>query len=286
MCVILKKTRPQQLLRPLVTLLHGELWCWLLNIIRVYLDTIGLFLTPAQVFHYNVCNGGTAGNTARQPPRHTPTGLFRTSSNNSTGDENIIQSSVNSNVVAASTLAPRRLSISRNPSTNTSARRIPSHKNSAFSDCHDLPIPSSHATPPPAPPVLPSRQCDNADELSFRTGDLIQVIEEVDEGWCLGDVSSVSSADPPMPVRPALSQSSSTQQQYNNYIPEHPVEEEEDNASPFRDNNRSSNSTSPPAAANNSTRSFPYMRPNKVARTASASTAGNAMNSLGGSLVP
>ncbi|KAL9548187.1 hypothetical protein MBANPS3_005802 [Mucor bainieri] len=278
-------------------------------------------------------------NNARQPPRRTPTGLSRTSSNNSTGDDNIIRSTVNSSVAVASTLAPRKLSISRNPSTDTSARRIPSRKNSAFSDRDDLPIPSSRATPPPAAPVLPRRQSqasthndnnqrkaiydfggDNADELSFRTGDLIQVIEEVDEGWWLGEsmdangfvrrgifpvnytelviVSSVSSAGPPMPARPVLSQSNSTQQQYNNYIPEHPVvEEEEDqahyteepansyhgnNASPFGDNNRSSNTTPPAAAA----RGFSYNRPNQPARTLSASTAGNAMNSPGSSPVP
>ncbi|KAF1798154.1 hypothetical protein FB192DRAFT_1289532 [Mucor lusitanicus] len=273
--------------------------------------------------NWNQPTTATSSN-ARQPPRRTPTGLSRTSSNNSTGDDNIIRS----------------LPISRNPSTDTSARRIPSRKNSAFSDRDDLPIPSSRATPPPAPPVLPRRQSsthndnnqrraiydfggDNADELSFRTGDLIQVIEEVDEGWWLGEStdangfarrgifpvnytelvisSSVSSAGPPMPARPVLSQSNSTQQQYNSYIPEHPAEEEEveqaryaeepsngyqSNASPFGDNNRSSNTTPPPAAANSNARGFSYTRPNQPARTLSASTAGSAVNSPGSSPVP
>ncbi|CAO0790958.1 unnamed protein product [Mucor circinelloides] len=278
-------------------------------------------------------------NSVRQPPRRTPTGLSRTSSNNSTVDDGIVRSSVNSNAVAASTLAPRRLSISRNPSTDTSARRIPSRKNSSFSDRDDLPIPSSRATPPTAPPVLPRRQSqastqsdnnqrraiydfggDNADELSFSTGDLIQVIEEVDEGWWLGEstdangfvrrgifpvnytelviVSSVSSAGPPMPARPVLSQSNSTQQ-YKNYIPEYPAEEEEEeqvhyteepsngyhsNASPFGDSNRSSNTTPPPT--NSNSRGFSYIRPSQPARTLSASTASNVMSSPASSPVP
>lgn len=102
-----------------------------------------------------------ANGTVRQPPRRTQTGLSRTSSNNSTGDDNIIRSSVNT-IAATATLAPRKLSISRNPSTDTSARRIPSRKNSSFSDRDDITIPSSRATPPPAPPVLPRRQCKSA----------------------------------------------------------------------------------------------------------------------------
>lgn len=162
---------------------------------------------------------------------------------------------------------------------------------------------------------------NNADELSFRIGDLIQVIEEVDEGWWLGEVtesngfvrrgifpvnytelvivSGISSAGPPMPARPVLSQSSSTQQ-YNNYIPEHPVQEEEEEeehytkeptngyhngASPFEDNNRTSNPAAAAAATTtNNARGFSYIRPNQPSRTLSATTSN--LNSPGSSPVP
>jgi hypothetical protein len=125
---------------------------------------------------------------------------------------------------------------------------------------------------------------DNADELSFRIGDLIQVIEEVDEGWWLGEVHESNghvrrgifpvnytelvaqqqpqSAGPPMPARPVLSQSSSTQ--HYDYIPEETLSTEpsgyhQEDSSPFGDINRTTN--------NNSPRSFSYNRPNQPSRT-------------------
>lgn len=81
---------------------------------------------------------------------------------------------------------------------------------------------------------------ESIDELSFRAGDVITVIEEVDEGWWLGEVEHfgpkrrgifpvnytedlINGASPPVPARPPTS------------IMEQPVEEEHQD-SPFHDN--------------------------------------------------
>lgn len=139
---------------------------------------------------------------------------------------------------------------------------------------------------------------DNVDELSFRIGDVIQVIEEVDEGWWLGEVAEPngnvrrgifpvnytelvvvqqqsSSAGPPMPARPALSQSNSIQ--HYNYIPEEETYtaepngyHQQENSSPFGDINRTSN--------NNSPRSLSYTRPNQPSRTLSTNTSSSGIS--------
>lgn len=139
---------------------------------------------------------------------------------------------------------------------------------------------------------------DNPDELSFRTGEVITVIEEVDEGWWLGEIgdrrgifpvnytelilSHSSAAGPPsMPSRPSLS---STTSAASNVIVEHPeeyfVEEParyQDSSSPFGDsssNNRPLNPTTTP-------RSYTTTRPNQPTRTLSANTAGSLPSPMG-----
>ncbi|KAI8376926.1 hypothetical protein BD560DRAFT_391149 [Blakeslea trispora] len=227
------------------------------------------------------------------------TELSRSSSNHS-GDENGPMNGLRSPAVTPrkystgsrsgsydNTLIPPPVTMSNSNTT----RRIPSRNNSSFSE----------EPPRSVPPVLPRRQSqhsetpirnqrkaayefdgDNTDELSFRVGDIIQVVEEVDEGWWLGEVvepngsvrrgifpvnytEAVShSAGPPMPARPVLaSQSSNTSQHH--YIQEEPEEILADNptqetTSPFHDRS--------------ATNGFSYIRPNtnQPSRTVSSST--------------
>lgn len=95
-------------------------------------------------------------NTVRRPPN----GLSRTSSNNSAED------SGNTAMNLLRSAAPRKLSVGRNPSTESSSlnlastmRQVPSRNNSTFSDRDDFSVPNSRTAPPPAPPVLPRRLC-------------------------------------------------------------------------------------------------------------------------------
>jgi hypothetical protein len=108
---------------------------------------------------------------------------------------------------------------------------------------------------------------DNSDELSFNTGEVIQVVEEVDEGWWVGEINSPNGTrrgifpvnytepmqTPPMPARPILTNSRSSTTAYNQ-IPEEPSYYEEPAAlhseSPFGDANRSG-TQSPARPVNN-----------------------------------
>jgi hypothetical protein len=108
---------------------------------------------------------------------------------------------------------------------------------------------------------------DNSDELSFNTGEVIQVVEEVDEGWWVGEINSPNGTrrgifpvnytepmqTPSMPARPILTNSRSNTTAYNQ-IPEEPSYYEEPAAlhseSPFGDANRSG-TQSPARPVNN-----------------------------------
>ncbi|KAL1933071.1 hypothetical protein VTP01DRAFT_8749 [Rhizomucor pusillus] len=154
---------------------------------------------------------------------------------------------------------------SASPDTLPAAARRPSLRSEGLS-AHSVPrrMPSatsirsngSDRSRPPPPPPLSRRQShtstlkrrkalydfegESIDELSFRAGDVITVIEEVDEGWWLGEVEHfgpkrrgifpvnytedlINGASPPVPARPPTS------------IMEQPVEEEHQD-SPFHDN--------------------------------------------------
>ncbi|KAG2195948.1 hypothetical protein INT47_007084 [Mucor saturninus] len=135
-----------------------------------------------------------------------------------------------------------------------------------------LPRRQSQATPPPPTPAIVQRKAvyefggDNADELSFRVGDVITVLEEVDEGWWLGESADgrrgifpvnyteliqgagpppIIPAGPPMPARPSLLSNSQS------FVEEPRAE------SPFGD------------AAQ---KGYSYIRPNQPTRTMSSNT--------------
>ncbi|KAI7856780.1 hypothetical protein BDC45DRAFT_502284 [Circinella umbellata] len=140
-------------------------------------------------------------------------------------------------------------------------RRVPSAASIRSSTSE---ISGSVRQPPPMPrrtqQASPKRrkaiydfEGESIDELSFRTGDVITVVEEVDEGWWLGEVEHFgpkrrgifpvnytedilgnNSRSPPMPSRPSIPPATSIQEQ--------PDEEEmyaprmDNNDSPFGDN--------------------------------------------------
>lgn len=204
-------------------------------------------------------------------------------------------------------------------------RRAPSHSSvsSYNSDDQALQQPQLISSPGPGrmpPPVMPRRKCkmstkkgkftdhpfcsiasagskklrkaiydfqgESADELTFHIGDLITVIEPVDEGWWMGEVDLGGSkrrgifpvnytediivpptvvAPPAMPSRPFMVT--------NQYIQEEPHEAEDlshyqqdahIDHSPFNDN-------PPPQAAPSSSGAFSYIRPNPVSRSSSTS---------------
>ncbi|KAI8376334.1 uncharacterized protein BYT42DRAFT_383275 [Radiomyces spectabilis] len=156
---------------------------------------------------------------------------------------------------------------SRKPSSDSLSvggpppRRIPSRTSlrSNHNNNDDLMSSGSRLTPP----TIPRRQSQasigtkkrrkavydfegaSSDELSFATGDIITVIDEVDEGWWLGEVDHGGATKrqgifpvnyteelvaPPMPARPSTSTSHTSQ------IQEYPVEEAmAETESPFAD---------------------------------------------------
>ncbi|KAI7904397.1 uncharacterized protein BX663DRAFT_504926 [Cokeromyces recurvatus] len=238
---------------------------------------------------------------ARSLPRRNPTILSRTLSNHSNSGDDV--TSYNSGAVlsvsrsATTTMnhpnSPRRLSMSRSGSTtDTTSRRMPtlSRKSSSQLNEHDEqpPLMNHSSRINATPPTLPRRQSqassldnrpsiknqrkamyefegENADELSFHIGDIIQVLEEVDEGWWVGEIQDPHgtvrcgifpvnytesiSAGPPMPARPVMTQSMSSNltttshesdQSYNNRMNSISIEEEEEveHSSPFGDSNR------------------------------------------------
>ncbi|CAO3629550.1 unnamed protein product [Mucor hiemalis] len=231
---------------------------------------------------------------ARQTTNLRLNNLSRTSSNNS--------STMNEEITRSPRLPLSRkasaVEVAPPSSLNSNGRRIPTQRSLSFSDREEnYQQPSRTLVPPP---VLPRRQSqastgsitqrkavydfagDNVDELSFRTGELISVIEEVDEGWWLGEigdrrgifpvnyteliVSHSSAAGPPsMPSRPSLSSTTSASAIIAEHPEEYYVEEPvryQDSSSPFGDSNRSA------AVAARS-----YARPNQPTRTLSANTA-------------
>ncbi|KAI8997625.1 hypothetical protein BDB01DRAFT_771772 [Pilobolus umbonatus] len=161
------------------------------------------------------------------------TALSRTSSDDSANYDDHFHDSANTRAQRI----PRK-----NSSETTSARRVPSRNNSGLSDRNES------GPTRIAPPILPRRQSqassppknqrkaiydfagDNHDEISFQTGDIIQVIEEVDEGWWYGEIGSrkgifpvnyteaVHTTPPSMPSRPSMVPS---------YIEEEEEEEED-----------------------------------------------------------
>ncbi|CAO3599156.1 unnamed protein product [Absidia cylindrospora] len=205
----------------------------------------------------------------------------------------------------------QRLPGSRQPSVDNlnRLRRAPSHSSVASYNSDDQLQQQQQLSSSPSrlpPPIMPRRkssagskklrkavydfQGEADDELSFRIGDVITVIEPVDDGWWLGEVEnggpkrkgifpvnytedvtiSTTMTPPTMPSRPPIMASQ--------YIQEEPQEEEDlsysrqqqqqpdthTDQSPFNDNPPIS---TPPAT----TGGFSYIRPNPVSRSSSTS---------------
>ncbi|KAI9261227.1 hypothetical protein EDC94DRAFT_519637 [Helicostylum pulchrum] len=190
--------------------------------------------------------------------------------------------------------------ISRKASTDSNlipppVRRAMGSRSASFSEREEIVVPQiiNRTTQQPPAPVLPRRQSqsttttttqrkavyefggDNIDELSFQVGDVITVIEEVDEGWWLGEsidgrrgifpvnytelvvvvaVTNQHGAGPPMPARPSLNSQNSSSVS---------IAEETRVESPFAD----------------AQKGYSYIRPNQPARTLSANTTCSPMSS-------
>ncbi|CEP11464.1 hypothetical protein [Parasitella parasitica] len=77
------------------------------------------------------------------------------------------------------------IKMSRNNSADTFASSAMSFHNS--SDLVDHPLPK-HVPPPLPQSSVDTKNGQNGDEISFKTGDVIEVIDEIDVGWWLGEI--------------------------------------------------------------------------------------------------
>ncbi|KAI8083055.1 uncharacterized protein BX664DRAFT_339715 [Halteromyces radiatus] len=186
----------------------------------------------------------------------------------------------------------QRFSGSRQPSLDNlhRPRRAPSHSSVTSYSNDDQSQQQQLSTSPCRlpPPMMPRRkssagikklrkaiydfQGESSDELSFRIGDIITVVEPVDEGWWMGEMDDLGSkrrgifpvnytedmmqtttSPPTMPIRPMMT----------THIQEEPQDEDLSqqvtDQSPFSDNS-SSNTTG-----------FSYIRPNPISRSSSTS---------------
>jgi len=124
--------------------------------------------------------------------------------------------------------------------------------------------------PPPIPRAKPSStkkkvkaiydfSGDNPNELNLYGGDIISVIEEIDDGWWMGEMYDANGvkqqglfpsnyveeiAAPPMPTRPGSDRSWSTSHFSQASEPLEITEEPDEEASPFADSSQVSNSYS------------------------------------------
>ncbi|CAO3632250.1 unnamed protein product [Cunninghamella blakesleeana] len=137
-------------------------------------------------------------------------------------------------------------------------------------------------------------QAESNDELSFHIGDIITVVEPVDEGWWWGEMENqgmkhkgifpvnyteeyLSPAPPIMPARPT-STATTTSSIHSNVFSDHhqSIEEEphEDrdvfsNHQHYNNNNNSNNKYTSPTPSSSSS---PYIRPNLISRSSSTSS--------------
>ncbi|KAG0170926.1 hypothetical protein DFQ28_001395 [Apophysomyces sp. BC1034] len=243
-------------------------------------------------------SGPVARNAMRSALARSPSmspGTTPRSNQNGSGDDYFMHHPEPSGLVPRSpgnTFAQRRPSNRQQSgdslNTGMAPRRVPSHTSLRSNGGDDV----SSSPGRLAPPAIPRRQSQNSiqtkkrrkavydfdgdsvDELCFRAGDVITVVEEVDEGWWLGEVENNGPkrrgifpvnyteelvSPPPMPARPAAAAATPTMVFDNpNELVEEPAEHSADE-SPFIDNR------APPAP----TTSFSYIRPNQPTRTLS-----------------
>ncbi|RCH96477.1 hypothetical protein CU097_013824 [Rhizopus azygosporus] len=145
--------------------------------------------------------------------------------------------------------AVSRMDLSRQASTDhlsprlvpSSTVRKPSQDDGIRQPPPVLPRKRSQSSPPKRK-ALYDFTANSPDELSFKSNDIIQVVEEVDEGWWLGELDgrrgifpvnyTEAMTNPPIPARPPLTSSSSSRSQIFVDEPETLAE------SPFTDNYR------------------------------------------------
>jgi hypothetical protein len=148
---------------------------------------------------------------------------------------------------------------------------------------------------------------ENANELNLYAGDIITVVEEIDDGWWMGELYDANGnkqqglfpsnyieeiAPPPMPAR-QLSNRSRSNSHYSQTSETREITEEPEEESPFADSSGISNSYSQPSPpkpmmARRGTAGSLYSTPNgspALARMPSASTI-SMRNNIGSSRTP
>ncbi|ORY97659.1 hypothetical protein BCR43DRAFT_563071 [Syncephalastrum racemosum] len=206
----------------------------------------------------NVDDGSSIGNyggAVRTPPPPPPTSMNRRLSTRQGSSDSLN---------LARRVSTRQASTDSNASSlqhpqQRAPRRVPSaasiHSTGSTSTAATNPIgvaavatATAAARRPPSPPARRKRRAlydfagESADELTFTAGSMITVLEEVDEGWWLGEldgqrgifpVNYTENVSPPMPARPNTTMTTPPAVAPTALM-EHP-EEDEAADSPFHD---------------------------------------------------
>lgn len=205
-------------------------------------DSMSFAATPS-------VDDGNYGGAVRTPPPPPPTSINRRLSTRQGSSDSLSlarrvstrQASTDSN--ASSHLQQQQ----RVPRRVPSAASIQSTGSTSTAATNPAGVAPPAARRPPSPPARRKRRAlydfagETTDELTFTAGSVITVLEEVDEGWWLGEldgqrgifpVNYTESVSPPMPARPNTTTAPPTVAP--TALVEHP-EEDEAADSPFHD---------------------------------------------------